>query len=87
MVLQHLVVLIDQGAHVGLEAARGIDRAHREAKLDVVFWIGADNKVDVTPIGQQAALDIAHDVGQGLFVDTFESLVCLRRDKVTIQLF
>ena len=87
LVLEHLLVLVDQAAHVSFQSARRINRTHRKAQLNVVFGIGADDEVDIAPVSQKSPLDVAHDVGQVLAIDGLKGLVRLRCDEITVQLF
>lgn len=87
LVLEHLVVLINQGAHVSLEATGCIDRAHRETKFDIVFRIRADDEVNVTPVGQESPLDVAHNVWKCFLVHIFQGLIALGGYEITVQLF
>ena len=87
LVLEHLIVLVNQGAHVSLEATGCIDRAHRETKFDIVFWIRADDEVNVTPVGQESPFDVADDVWKRFLVHIFQGLVALGGYEITVQLF
>ena len=50
------------------------------------IWVRSDDEIDVAPIGEQAPLDVAHNVGQVLPVHLLQCLVILRCYEVTVQL-
>lgn len=83
---QHHFILVNKRAHIGLETAWCIDRAHAKAQLDIVFGISSDDEVDIAPVCKQPPLDVADNIGQVLLVYCLSCLVCQRVTEVAIQL-
>ncbi len=56
------VMRLDKGVHVGLETMLSVDRFLIKFDFDKAIGIGANDKVDLSPVDHNNFLDIVYDI-------------------------
>ena len=85
LILNHLKVCVNKSSHICFQPWWSIHRSHSKSQLNVVFRIGANDEVDITPVRQQPSLDIAHHFWQISPIHLVQILCLCSWKEVSIQ--